>query len=490
MSDARPSPRRSRRDWLKAVPAAAAAYPLGQAVGPALAQNTGGPNRPNIVLIISDQFRWDCVGAMGLNPMGLTPNLDRMVGRGVLFRSAFCNQPVCAPARGSIFTGQYPSRHGVWKNGIGLPEDAATLAKSLRGAGYTANYIGKWHLAPPGSGEANSIEARGPVAARHRGGFLDLWEGANALEFTSHAYEGDLFDNDGKPIHFSDQYRTDFMTQRAQRFLRSAKSPFLLTLSYLEVHHQNDSDTYDPPKEYKGRYPNPFIPPDLRPLPGSWPSQLSDYFACVAKMDETVGTIRQTLAETGLDKNTMLIFTSDHACHFKTRNAEYKRSPHESSIHIPLIVEGPGLNRGLQIPELVSQVDLMPTLLEAAGLPVPTGVQGHSWLPLLDRRSEGWRNEVYFEMSEFVTGRGLRTPQYTYAVMAPKTPGWKAVPGADKYVEYMLYDNYADPYQAVNLAGRTGYQQIAADLRQRLLARIQEASGARPAIEPSWFPYS
>jgi arylsulfatase A-like enzyme len=509
MPDTRPFPRRTRRDWLKAVPAAAA-YPLGPALGPALgqalgpalgqafspalAQNTGGPNRPNIILIISDQFRWDCVGAMGLNPMGLTPNLDRMASRGVLFRSAFCNQPVCAPARGSMFTGQYPSRHGVWKNGIGLPEDARTLPKSMRGAGYTANYIGKWHLAPPGSGEANSIEARGPVAEQNRGGFLDLWEGANALEFTSHAYEGDLFDNDGKPIHFSGQYRTDFMTQRAQRFLRSAKSPFLLTLSYLEVHHQNDSDTYDPPKEYKGRYPNPFIPPDLRPLPGSWPSQLSDYFACVAKMDETVGTIRQTLADTGLDKNTILIFTSDHACHFKTRNAEYKRSPHESSIHIPLIVEGPGLNRGLQIPELVSQVDLMPTLLEAVAVPVPAGVQGHSWLPLLDRRGDGWqntwRNEVYFEMSEFVTGRGLRTPQYTYAVMTPKTPGWKPVPGADKYVEYMLYDNYADPYQHVNLAGRAGYQQIAADLRARLLARIQEAGGVRPMIEQSWFPYS
>ena len=91
------------------------------------------------------------------------------------------------------------------------------------------------------------------------------------------------------------------MTDRAQVFLRSpaAKSPFLLTLSYLEVHHQNDKDTFDPPKEFAGRYPNPFIPPDLRPLPGTWPSQIADYFACVAKMDEIVGTLRRTLVETG-----------------------------------------------------------------------------------------------------------------------------------------------------------------------------------------------
>src|SRR5436305_7742792 len=94
--------------------------------------------RPNIVLIISDQFRWDCVGAMGLNPMNLTPNLDRMASSGVMFRNAFCNQPVCAPARASIFTGQYPVKHGVWKNGIALPENSTTLAKSLHSAGYSA----------------------------------------------------------------------------------------------------------------------------------------------------------------------------------------------------------------------------------------------------------------------------------------------------------------------------------------------------------------
>jgi len=473
-----PSSGPTRRQWLTSVPAAMSAS--------AATAAQSGAGKPNIIIIISDQFRWDCIGALGLNPMNLTPHLDSMARRGVIFESAFCNQPVCAPARASIFTSQYPSRHGVWKNGIGLPENATTLATTLRQAGYSANYIGKWHLAP---GEPGVPNPAGPVAAAHRGGFLDLWEGANALEHTSHAYEGDLFDNDGKPIHFSGQYRTDFMTSRAQRFLRSAKSPFLLTLSYLEVHHQNDSDTYEPPREFKNRYPNPFIPPDLRPLPGSWPSHLPDYFACVAKMDETVGTIRQTLVETGLDRNTIVAFLSDHACHFKTRNTEYKRSPHESSIHIPLIMEGPGFNRSARIPSLVSQVDLTPTLLEAAGRSVPATMQGHSLLPLLDGRTDRWRNEVYFEMSEFVTGRGLRTPQYTYAVAAPKGPAWKSVPSADRYVEYMLYDLYADPSQHVNLAGRAEYQKTSQDLRRRLLARIREASGATPAIEPSWFPY-
>src|SRR6516165_12506239 len=99
----------TRRHLLAGMPAAAVA-----------AQAQPGAAPPNIILIISDQFRWDCIGAMGLNPMNLTPNLDRMASRGVLFRSAISNQPVCAPARASIFTGQYPSRHGVWRNGLGL----------------------------------------------------------------------------------------------------------------------------------------------------------------------------------------------------------------------------------------------------------------------------------------------------------------------------------------------------------------------------------
>ena len=96
-------------------------------------------------------------------------------------------------------------------------------------------------------------------------------------------------------------------------------------------------------------------------------------------------------------------------------------------------------------------------------------------LPLLDRKTEGWRNEVYFEMSEFVTGRGLRTPEYTYAISAPKAPGWRAAANAEKYVEYVLYDNNADPYQHVNLAGRAPFQRVTADLRRRMLARMKEA---------------
>ncbi len=477
LNDSPLDPNPTRRQWLRAATGAAAASSLDAAA-------PDSPAKPNIVLIISDQFRADNLGALGHNPLNLTPNLDAMARRGTLFRSAFCNQPVCAPARGCMFTGQYPAKHGVWRNGLGLRTDAVTLATELRRAGYSANYIGKWHLAPN-----TGLASRGPVDPAHRGGFLDLWEASNELEWTSHPFEGDLYDGDGHPIHFNGIYRADFMTGRAARFLKRARGPFFLTLSYLEVHHQNDIDKFVAPAGYSERYLNPFVPRDLRPLPGSWPSQLADYFGCVAKMDETVGAIWKLLDENGFGKNTIVAFVSDHGCHFRTRNTEYKRSPHDSSTHIPLVIAGAGFDRALEVNELVSQVDLAPSLLEAAGLPPPASMQGHSFLPLLDRKTDGWRNEVYFEMHEFVTGCGLRIPGWTYAAAAPKRPGWKAAPSADLYVESAVYDVAADPFQHVNLAGRADARTAAAELRGRLLARIEEASGARPSIEPAWFPY-
>ncbi len=465
----------TRREWLRGAAALAAGG--GQAGGESV--------KPNIVVIISDQFRADNLGVLGRNPMNLTPHLDGMARRGTLFRSAICNQPVCAPARACMFTGQYPSTHGVWKNGPGLRPGATTLATQLRKAGYSANYIGKWHLAP-NEGATGTL---GPVDAADRGGFLDLWEASNVLEFTSHPFEGDLYDGDGRAMHFSNIYRADFMTERAERFLKNVRTPFFLTLSYLEVHHQNDIDKFVAPEGYSERYRNSWTPEDLRALTGTWRSQLADYYGCVAKMDETVGRVLRSLDENGFGKNTIVVFLSDHGCHFRTRNTEYKRSPHESSIHIPMIFSGPGFDGSLEIPELVSQVDLAPTLLDAVGVSAPATMQGRSALPLLKRKREGWRNEVYFEMSEFVTGRGLRTPEWTYAVAAPKREGWKPARSSDRYVEYMMYDLLADPFQQVNLAGREETHAVAADLRARLIERIIEAGDAKPAIESAWFPY-
>src|SRR6185437_13651715 len=170
------------------------------------------------------------------------------------------------------------------------------------------------------------------------------------------------------------------------------QKPFLLTMSYLEVHHQNDLDVFQPPKKYANQFRNPFVPQDLRPLPGTWPSQLADYYGCVKGIDDEVGTLLKTLREENIEDNTIVVFVSDHGCHFKTRNAEYKRSPHDSSIHVPLIIQGPGFDRSLEISECVSHVNLAPSLLDATKTPIPASMQGKSFLPLLERKTEGWQN--------------------------------------------------------------------------------------------------
>jgi arylsulfatase A-like enzyme len=456
-----------------------------------------------VIIIHADQMRWDTVGAYGLNPMGLTPNLDAMAKRGALYAQAITNQPVCAPSRACLWTGQYPAKHGVWKNGIGLARDATTIATILRQEGYTANYIGKWHLAETGTG---------PVSPQERGGFLDLWHASNVLEFTSHAYEGDLYDGDGKPIHFADTYRIDFMTQLAVNFLQTrGKEPFLLAVSYIEPHYQNDQDTSVAPKGYEERYANPFVPQDLRFFPGDWPNQLPKYYGCIAKVDEAVGIILGALKKLGLEESTIVVFTSDHGCHFRTRNTEYKRSAHESSVHVPLIVQGPGFNRSRVVQELVGMVDITPTILDAVGVQIPPSMQGRSALPLVDGNADGWRNEVFIQTAEFMVGRALRTERWTYVVGAAKQHGQKLsdpadrytehaphnltggsvpAPFSDHYAEYQLYDLYSDPHQLVNLAGRDGTLEIAENLRQRLVSRMEEVGDKVAEISPPFFPYS
>jgi len=494
----------TRREFLQRSATAAAIPALpSMAAGGDRESRQGHPPRPNVIIIHADQMRWDTVGAYGLTPMGITPNLDAMARRGTLFAQAITNQPVCAPSRACLWTGQYPARHGVWMNGIGLARDATTIATVLRQQGYTANYIGKWHLAE---------HTRGPVPLEDRGGFRDLWEASNVLEFTSHAYEGDLYDGDGKPIHFEGTYRIDFMTQLAVNFLQDrGKEPFLLAVSYIEPHYQNDENSCVAPKGYAERYANPFVPHDLRLFHGDWQDQLPKYYGCIAKIDEAVGTILGTLKKLGLDENTIVVFTSDHGCHFRTRNTEYKRSAHESSIHVPLIIQGPRFDRARVVQELVGMVDITPTILDAAGAPIPASMQGKSALPLVEGNAEGWRNEVFIQTAEFMVGRALRTKQWTYVVGAAKqhgqkpadpakpyaehTPhnlsgGSKPAPFSDQYAEYQLYDLYSDPHQLVNLAGRDGTIEIAENLRQRLLARMKEAGDKVAEISPPLFPYS
>ena len=430
-------------------------------------------DRPNVILFFTDQQRWDSTG-LGGNPLGLTPNFDRLASAGTHLPLLFTCQPVCGPARSCLQTGQYATRTGVFRNGLGLAPDAVTLAGCFGAAGYRTGYIGKWHLArTPGDA----------VPEGERGGY-EHWLAANALEHTSEPYHTLVYDGAGQPVELPG-YRVDALTDAAIRFVTERRAePFFLTLSFLEPHHQNHLDDYVPPHGYRGRYTGRYVPPDLAALGGSAHQHLAGYWGCVARLDEALGRLQDALVSLGLDEDTVVCFVSDHGCHFKTRNGEYKRSGHESSIHVPGALWGPGFDGGGRIRQLVSLVDLPPTLLEAAGLPVPETMQGRSLLPLRGGAAADWPDDVFVQISEAQVGRAVRTRRWKYGVHAPDRAGGRD-PSAERYVEEYLYDLEADPYELCNLAGLDSHRDLSHVLADRLVRRMVEAGEAAPEIVPA-----
>ena len=202
----------------------------------------------------------------------------------------------------------------------------------------------------------------------------------------------------------------------------------------------------------------------------------------VKRLDEAFGRVVDALKSLDLLDNTIVLFTSDYGCHFKTRNSEYKRSCHESSIRVPTALCGPGFEGGGQIQQLVSLVDLPPTLLDGAGLSVPEEMSGRSILPLTRRETSGWPEEIFVQISESQVGRAVRTKRWKYGVTAPDRNGGQLA-GADCYVDEYLYDMQVDPYELANLIDWESHVEVVASMRERLVRRMVEAGETAPTIE-------
>lgn len=431
-------------------------------------------NRPNVIVFFTDQQRWDTTGVHG-NPLELTPNFDRMAQSGTHVAKSVTCQPVCGPARSCLQTGLYATTTGCFRNAIPLPADSRTLAHHFNEAGYHTGYIGKWHLA--GSG----IE--GAVPEESRGGYQH-WLASNLLEFTSDAYDTVMYNNDNEAVKLPG-YRVDAQTDAVIRYIDEHQhDPFFLFVSYIEPHHQNHVDDYPPPDGYRERYTGRWTPPDLAALGGSSQQHLGGYYGMVKRLDEALGRLRDALKSLNLDDNTIIMYTADHGCHFKTRNSEYKRSCHESSVRVPTAFCGPGFDGKGQLQELVSLIDLPPTLLDAAGLPVPAEMQGRSIMPLLNGDNSDWPEEAFIQISEAQVGRAVRTQRWKYGVDAPDKHGGKDA-ASERYVEQYLYDLQADPYELTNLIGLESHRPVADRMQQRLIKRMVEAGEAAPTIIPA-----
>ena len=441
--------------------------------------------RTNIVVFFTDQQRWDSCGCYG-NPMRLTPRLDEMAERGTRMENAFTTQPVCAPARACLMTGLHGTQHGTWRNGIPLDKGLPTLAKAYRSAGGWAGYIGKWHLGGAGT-NGQTLADETPIPPANRGGWDDLWIAADTLEFVSHPYRLRLYDGNHNLVErkgYRVDAQTDLVLEALEERARDREKPFCLFVSYLEPHFQNDLDLFVGPRGLAERYAEKlWVPDDLKALGGSTALHLPGYWSIIRSLDENLGRVLDFLAKSGLDNETVVLFTTDHGCHFKTRNGEYKRSCHDSSIRIPAVLQGPGFDDGGSILNLVSLLDLHATLRDAGGLPPAPRSEGRSIRPLLSNRKMEWRDEVFVQVSESQVGRALRTPRWTYGVTARGLDGWR-VSTSSLYADEYLYDLDRDPAQLRNLIGSGALPPVRDELAARVLARLQEAGEPLATLSP------
>lgn len=428
-------------------------------------------SHPNVIVFFTDQQRWDSVGAHG-NPLDLTPNFDRVAREGTFVRNSFTCQPVCGPARSALQTGLYPTTTGCFRNAIPLPAGQPTLADYFKRAGYETGYIGKWHLA-----------ADEPVPANQRGGYEE-WLAANILEFTSWSYDTVLYDTDNSKVKLPG-YRVDALTDAAIRFIdRERENPFFLFLSFLEPHHQNQNDDYPAPTGYAERLaPRIELPADLAALGGTSMEHYPGYMGIVARLDEAFGRLMDALKSLGLEDDTIVLFSSDHGCHFKTRNEEYKRSCHDASIRVPTLLSGPGFSGIGAHDGMVSLIDLPPTLLAAAGIEVPSEMQGRSIMSRLTAPPDA-DGDIFIQISEDHVGRALRTRRWKYEIVAPGAHGWTDM-NAQRYCEAHLYDLDADPHELDDLVRSPAHAKIRARLGERLIQRMREAGESAPRIDPA-----
>ncbi len=445
----------------------------------------------NIIFYFTDQQRWDTCGCFG-QPLDITPNLDALAREGVKFDNAFSPQPVCGPCRALFQTGKYPTETGCFRNNIMLPAGVKTLGQYIEEAGYETAYIGKWHLASDGELEKPpTIDHTVTAVPRElRGGYTGFWRAADVLEFTSHGYDGFVFDEHGQRVDFKG-YRADCINGMALEFLDgyTGEKPFFMTISQIEPHHQNDRKHYEGPEGSKERFKNFILPEDLKALGGNAAEEYPDYLGQCASLDENLGRLVAKLKEKGLYENTVILFASDHGSHFLTRNRDdhlngyddYKRSCHDACLHVPLVIAGGPYRGGRAVEELVSTASLPKTILALAGVDVGDAMIGENLLDVVEKKADNRPNEIFAQISESRVGRCIRTARYTYSVYAPGVNGGAAA-ASDRYADDFLYDMEHDPHQLDNVVADPAYAQVKAELRKRLLDWIWQAEGARPVI--------
>jgi N-acetylglucosamine-6-sulfatase len=462
------------------------------------AESPAATERPNVVFVLTDDQRWDAISLQGGGGPLKTPNIDRLGQEGVYFRNAFATTSLCSPSRASIQTGQYAHVHGVTDNFTEFAAGAETWPRLLQANGYETAYVGKYHM-----GEEND---------EPRPGF-DY--------FATHRGQGQYFDNEwrinGGERRVVPGYYTTVVTDLAEQWIqeRDGTRPWAVM-----VGHKAPHSFYTPEPKYQDAFSDVHVPypasafllddkpgwyrermptwhgiygplfgfretfPDASPAGvAAFEDMTRSYWRTLLSVDDSVGRLYALLQARGELDNTLFIFASDHGILNGEHGMVDKRTAHEPSIRLPLVVRYPGLTSPgapRVVDQMVLTIDFAPSILDIAGLPAGTRMQGRSWKRLAQGQPDPeWRQSyVYIYNYE-------RQFPYTPNVRALRTGDWKYVryPNSPAPHQSELYHLAEDPGELVNLIDVPPHRARAVQMHEALDRQLI-AIGAWPDVMP------
>ena len=468
------------------------------------------PNTPkNIIFILADDHRYDAIGFTGKFAGLKTPALDRMAREGAHLQNAFVATSLCSPSRATILTGLYPHKHTIVDNQAPMPDGLMFFPQYLQKAGYKTAFLGKWHMGDeddkPQPGFNHWVSFRGQGV-----------------------YYNPTLNINGKRVAFGDStYITDLLTDQAIQWMekQDKKKPFFLYLSHKAVHAE-----FQPARRHQGVFRNtPIQYPasmyltktDTSKIFGQVPSQSTEgkemkvnlkdmpdwlkaqryswhgvdymyhgaiefndfyrrYLETLLGVDESVGRVQKWLEDNGLAENTMVVYMGDNGFSFGEHGLIDKRHMYEESMRVPLLAMCPSLIKGgTQVPQVIQNVDIAPTLLAYAGVPKPKQMQGESFIPLLKgEKVASWRDRAFYEyyweqaFPQTPTMFGVRTDRYKYIF---NYGVWDA---------NELYDLKEDPNEVNNLIRSPEHQAIAKQLRDEMWTWLEKTGGMNIPLKP------
>jgi N-acetylglucosamine-6-sulfatase len=479
----------NRRDFLTSAGWSMAALAFSSAMGrPLRAARSRKTARPNIVLVLSDDHRYDFMGFMKEAPAFLeTPNMNRMSQQGAHLVNAFVSTSLCSPSRASILTGQYMHNHHIVDNQRPEPDGTVFFPQYLQKAGYQTAFVGKWHM--------------GHDHDNPRPGF-DHW--------ASFKGQGTYFDPtlniNGKRKKLQG-YTTDVLTEQALAWLREdrdTRRPFFLYLSFKAVHYP-----FQPAKRHKGRYVKAEIKRpetmanternyqtqphwvrerrysihgvdhmetgqyDNDPVP-SFDNLYRQYCETVHGLDENLGRLLNHLDESGLSKSTLVIYMGDNGFALGEHGFYDKRDAFEESIRVPMLAYAPGMVKpGTKVTQMVQNIDIAPTLLDAAGVRMSkaANMDGRSFLPLLRGKTPPWRDHILYEY--YWEWNFPATP----TVFAIRTQRYKYIFYHGVWDHDGFYDLQTDPHERHNLINVPAYQEQIETMKKQLFDELEAGGG-------------